>query len=448
MIETKNSAVCDPEPPSIADPFTADPFTADPVTAVSADVLEGAPISEAPLVDATVVDASVVEVSDVEAADPPTWPRTLGHLRGPAGGPTLIVVGGLHGNEPAGVLALERLLEELTPNIDHLAGSFAALVGNRRGLDRRERFLEEDMNRIWTHERVSALRAGMPPRSIEDAEMGELDAELRAILEKADGPVFLLDLHTTSAPGPAFNVLNDTLPNRDFTLSIPAPTVLGLEEELSGTLLGYLTRNHDLRTAGFESGQHDDPIAIDIAVAAIWIVLGESGVTPEAEWPQVRAARRMLETASRSLPHVVDIQHRHHIEPEDGFCMRPGFRGFQQVYRGDVLAEDHRGEIRAPMDGLLLMPLYQGLGEDGFFIVRTVRRFWLELSAIVRRWHLVEHLNWLPGIRKHPTLEDAFIVDKRIARVLAVEFFHLMGMTRVGPAGERYVTMRRRSYDP
>jgi succinylglutamate desuccinylase len=42
------------------------------------------------------------------------------------------------------------------------------------------------------------------------------------------------------------------------------------------------------------------------------------------------------------------------------------------VAAGTLLARDDGGEIRAPFDGLLLMPLYQAQGSDGFFLGREV----------------------------------------------------------------------------
>jgi hypothetical protein len=37
-----------------------------------------------------------------------------------------------------------------------------------------------------------------------------------------------------------------------------------------------------------------------------------------------------------------------------------------------LLAHDRNGEIRAPFDGLVLLPLYQSEGSDGFFYGRSV----------------------------------------------------------------------------
>ena len=42
--------------------------------------------------------------------------RVLGRIRGASEGPTLIFVAGLHGNEPAGVQALQRVFPELEAN--------------------------------------------------------------------------------------------------------------------------------------------------------------------------------------------------------------------------------------------------------------------------------------------------------------------------------------------
>ena len=88
----------------------------------------------------------------------------------------------------------------------------------------------------------------------------------------AEGDVYVLDLHTTSGPSPAFGVLDDTLANRAFAMQFPVPLVLGLEEELEGTLLNYLT-TFGVISMGFESGQHEAPEAVDGAEAAIWTAL-------------------------------------------------------------------------------------------------------------------------------------------------------------------------------
>ena len=52
--------------------------------------------------------------------------------------------------------------------------------------------------------------------------------------------------------------------------------------------------------------------------------------------------------------------------------MEPGFANIQRTTGGTLLARDGRGEIRAPFDGLVLLPLYQPQGSDGFFYGRAL----------------------------------------------------------------------------
>jgi hypothetical protein len=99
---------------------------------------------------------------------------------------------------------------------------------------------------------------------------------------------------------------------------------------------------------------------------------------------------------------VVEVRHRQAIVPEDHFTMEPGFRNFQDVRRGKVLARDRAGAIKASETGLILMPLYQPLGDDGFFLVRRVKRFWLTFSALLRKLKVGHYMHLLPGVRRDP----------------------------------------------
>ena len=64
--------------------------------------------------------------------------------------------------------------------------------------------------------------------------------------------------------------------------------------------------------------------------------------------------------------------------------MKKGFKNFDPIKKGDVLAEDNTGLILAKMDGLILMPLYQSKGSDGFYVVRPV-----EIKQVEHGWEKV-----------------------------------------------------------
>lgn len=374
-------------------------------------------------------------------------PRVIGELRGCEDGPLLICVGGLHGNEPAGVLALDRLLRRLaTAPRAGLRGRMVAMVGNRRALAVGRRFLHHDLNRFWNEERAARLRQRAEPLEAEADELRDLDREIERLLKEAAGRrVYFLDLHTTSGHGPAFANLDDTLPNRRFALEFPVPLVVGIEEELAGTLANFLC-GRGVTTVGFESGQHQEREAVDRAEAAVWIALEASGVLARGSRPEVAAARRTLTENRGALPHVVEVLYRHAIRPGDQFKMLPGFRNFQPIKAGQPLARDHRGLIVAHHDGCLLMPLYQEQGEDGFFVARRVRPMWLKLSEALRRLKLERYLHVLPGVRPNPALAESFTIDRRWARWYALEIFHLVGFRRYDEVG-RYLVMARRTHD-
>lgn len=378
-------------------------------------------------------------------AAPAELPRVLASLEGGVPAPTLLCVAGLHGNEPLGVVGLRRVLAALESDRTGLEGRIVGLTGNRRALAEGRRFIDRDLNRSWNPGAIAALRRGQRPATAEDEELLELESEVREVLATATGDVFLLDLHTISGPGPAFAIFEDTLANRRFAFAFPVPLVLGLEEEVTGTLSNYLC-SQGVVTLGFEAGQHTEPAAADRTADAVWLALEASGVLRAGSRPQVEEARRRLRRESGSLPHLVEVRHRHPIRPEDGFRMAPGFVTFQRVRKGQAIAADRRGTVRAGEDALLLMPLYQQQGDDGFFLVRRVRPVWLRVSAVLRRLRLERHLHRLPGVHPHPERPLSFIVDRRVARWLTLELFHLLGFRRVGRTG-RFVALSRRLQD-
>jgi len=356
-------------------------------------------------------------------------PRVLGRVLG-APGPTVVVVGGLHGNEPAGALGLARVCARLAERDGHdVTGEVVGLTGNLKALAANRRYLREDLNRIWLPDRIARVRRPVAVLQDEDEELAALDHELTSAAGRARGPFIVFDVHGMSAPGPAFVTLDDTLQNRALAFHLPSPCVLGLEEELHGTLTDYFVRA-GVTSFGFESGQLYDPRSIDRAEAAIWLVLEAAGVVDRRRWPEVERADAVLRADRGPIPPVVEVRHRHAIAPAARFRMQPGYRSFAPIRAGDTLGSSDDVPVLAPMDGLILMPLYQAQGSDGFFVVRPVRPIWLQVSAVARRLPLSGALAWLPGVRRHPDEPGSFIVDTRRARWLALQLFHLLGFTR------------------
>jgi succinylglutamate desuccinylase len=323
-------------------------------------------------------------------------------------------------------------------------GEIVAAAGNLPALEAGRRYLSRDLNRLWTRDVVHRVLDGDVDESVpEEGQLAELLGVIHAAVDRARGPVLVLDLHTASASTSPFAILGDTLRNRRFAAKFPAPIVLGLEEQLVGTLMEYVTAIGHVSLA-FEAGQHDDPRSIDRHEAAVWLALTFAGCVRRQNVPAWDAHFELLRGSRRGLPRFLEIIHRHPVEPEDRFVMRPGYRNFHPVKRGEHLATDRDGPILSPGALLLFLPLYQGLGSDGFFLARQVNPVWLELSSWLRRTPLPSLVPLLPGVRRHPEMASTLLVDRHVARFLAPQVFHLLGYRVRAGDGLTYEVRRRR----
>ena len=140
------------------------------------------------------------------------------------------------------------------------------------------------------------------------------------------------------------------------------------------------------------------------------------------------------------------MYHRKGVTPEEQFEMKPGYANLQPVVKGEQLAKNTEGEIYSPQDGRVFMPLYQKQGTDGFFLAREVAPFWLGLSATLRKMKFETVLTWLPGVRRDDRERHTLIVNKSVAKYLAVEIFHLLGY-RTKTRLEHELRFTKREYD-
>ncbi len=375
------------------------------------------------------------------------FPRILGDWSVGTPGPLVVICGGIHGNEPAGVFAAQRVLHALQRNEVPIRGRCVAFAGNLRALAAGQRFIERDLNRSWSEAwfrrgSVDAKDATSP--NAEDAEQAELARLIQETLVADNWPsVVFLDLHSFSAEGHAFAIMADTLRNRDLAWSIPIPTILGFEESVEGTLLEYFAEQGHVAIA-IEGGQHSDPNSVRCHEAALWISLVRSGCVDERHVPNFPQYREFLERLSEGQPRFLEVCFRHGLHPEDGFVMNPGYTNFQPVEKDEVLATDRRGKVHAPVEGRILMPLYQEQGEDGFFIGKPIRWFWLQLSAVLRRMRLeLLLIPVLPGVHRLPNRNHWVYVNPKIARWFVVEIFHLLGFRRQQARHGAHVFSRR-----
>jgi len=273
-------------------------------------------------------------------------------------GPHLLITALVHGNEPAGAVALHRLLSQrLKPSRGRLTLAFAN-VGAYERFDvadpRASRWLQEDMNRIWSPD----VLAQVPPRSADVARA----AALRRFVNQAD---YLLDLHTTQHPTEPLVLAGPLARSRELARTTGLADLVIVDR---GHAQGRRMRDYGAfgdprasRTALLiECGQHWEAASAEVAYAACIRMLERLNMAPDAfEAPAVslpREARRFVEI---TMP--VTIKHE--------FVFALPLRGGEIIPRaGTVIGHDGGEPVVTP--------------HDDCFVLMPSQRLWAGLTAV------------------------------------------------------------------
>lgn len=278
----------------------------------------------------------------------------------------IVLIGSLHGNEKEGVEAIERTFKRLHQNNIPVKGKIIGIAGNLKAIEAQKRFVNHDLNRCWTEEYIQKCLNSAEELVDEDKELIELYHLLNSIISEDYEHKYIIDLHTTSADNGNFLVYPETVKDTAIAKKLGLPIITNLDDYLQGTTLLKYYSSDEVVSFAFEGGQIGSPKAIDIHAEGIWQLIQLAGLIPLVNEP------RELIDPSENLPSLLRVIHRHGVNAEDQFKMKPGFESFQRVEKGELLAEDKSGEITAPIEGRIFMPLYQAAGDDGFFIVEEV----------------------------------------------------------------------------
>ena len=351
--------------------------------------------------------------------------RLLGAFYGSKSRPTIIILAGIHGNEKAGVIAARNVLDKIKSDQIRFDGNLYFILGNINALNKGVRFEQIDLNRIWRKENLEALQHSKQELLAEVREQMDIYKLMGEILKKDEGPFYFLDLHTTSSSSVPFITISDSLNNRKFSSHFPIPVVLGIEEYLDGPLLTFINEYGHI-ALGFEGGSHEDPASVENCEAFIWKALVHSKCIQKSQVKDYVKYKLVLEELSCQYQFYA-INYRYALDRGEKFVMEKGFENFEIIQKGQLLAKSNGLDIRAQETGRIFMPLYQELGEDGYFILHKISRFWLKASVVARKLKINQFLRLIPGVRQERGNNFTLIVNPRIARFMAKEIFHLFG---------------------
>ena len=291
--------------------------------------------------------------------------RTHTWIKAENPGPLIFVVGAMHGNELAGLVAGERVVAALADSGSLTAGEVLVVVGNRQAMKRGRRYIDRDLNRRWDAKGVQRLLSRRKDeRSREDKEQQELLSIFEELTADPERQAIYLDLHSTSGEAAPFACVMPTPENQALCAHLDVPQVLDLQRYIdSPSMVWWVERGRP--ALGIEGGLHEDPETVDRLERVIWETL--RGLEMVEEIPSDRLGVGGVDAALRGRS--FRVVHRRGVIPGMSFLMEPGFHSFQGIREGQVLATERTGTVRSPCDGYIFLPRYQDQGDDGFFIM-------------------------------------------------------------------------------
>lgn len=292
--------------------------------------------------------------------------RIIGTYETGKEGPLLFVSAGIHGNEPSGVKALEKVFKILKEEKPEISGKIVGVRGNRAALEKKVRYIDEDLNRTWTEENVKSEVTD----TNEKREMFAIIETLEKHSEGRETQRYFLDCHTTSSDSLPYISVQDVSNNDTWAHRFPVYIIRGFSDIVFGCIDHYLSRS-GITGFVFEGGQHESKDAIDYHEGMIWLALAHAcnlDLKSLTEYP--KAVEKVQ--AQKEHQKTFEIIHRHSLEDGDQFEMQAGYENFQAIRKGEFLATHNGKKVLSTWDAFIFMPLYQAQGNDGFFVVEEV----------------------------------------------------------------------------
>jgi predicted deacylase len=260
-------------------------------------------------------------------------------------GPHVALLAITHGNEVAGAIVLDRLLDAgLTPTRGKLTFGFVNLAAYER-FDPRQptvsRFVDEDINRLWDTAVLDSARRS-----------SELDRarEIRPLIDTVD---VLFDLHSMLWPSDPLILCGTSPKGKRLALGAGVPALVVADQgHASGRRLIDYFRFADAATpcsaSLVEAGQHWQQATVDTMFASVAGLLRHLDlVGPHPALPEFTPQAQRFSEVTTAVTAATS-----------NFVFMQPYRGGDVIgQRNTLIALDGETEIRTPHDDcLLIMP--------------------------------------------------------------------------------------------
>jgi len=268
------------------------------------------------------------------------------HHQGPHPGPHILLLGGVHGDECPGYLALDALAERFARGqLELVAGQVTIIPRvNAQAVALGQHYIDENLNRLITRH--------VNP----DTHEKKLANALIPFLDAAD---VVLDIHGTTAPTAPFVFLDDEgAPCRAWAQSLGVSYMLAGWPALYEAGPDVSTTEYAMRQGKLaltvEAGQMADSAAASIGLSCARATLSHFGLVPD-----------------QSLASATPLLRLTHVEyfGGQGFLSRQ-WSNCDRLSAGDLLAQyDDGRRLVAEQDGYIIMPRPQSKpGEEWYYL--------------------------------------------------------------------------------
>lgn len=280
-------------------------------------------------------------------------PSHIYHFRGKVGGPTVVILGSVHGNERMGIKVIEALKGLLAG--EKIKGEIFLIVGNPAAYERDVRFVDCDLNRLFGKS-FAELR-DQTQLNIEEKRA----LEIGPILAKAD---YSLDIHSTIKKSVPFVFCENTtahialagLFETEFIVS-PTPDYRGIK---SHSATDSFVDRHGGVGLTYETGWHKDESSLQFVIEKAKLFLKKVGAA-FLELPDP--------VGSSAAKHI--FMYKEVVAASDNFTFSRDYENFSFVSAGEILATDNV-PIVIGCDSYVLFPkLDIGAGKPACYLCRS-----------------------------------------------------------------------------
>jgi len=291
--------------------------------------------------------------------------RLLGRYGSGTGGNTLIITADALDNENRGVAAVRKVLRTLTKMNIPFKGQLIGLAGNTGS--HKKNLLGEFNGSISTDTSPNSQDEYLGYNRAE--EFVELIEEFEKI---TTSDVYYFDLKTSSHSHVPYLCHSRNANCKAFASSFPFYKVMGLDAFITDHLGFYLhAKNYTCST--LKVGRHPNYSAEQIHEAAIWWTLVQLGCLQDEDVPGFLQHKEVLDGClADEGKRAFEVAFKYSIKEDEYFRMIPGYKNFQKIHAGEVLATSDGASVTSHWDGRIFMPLYHTQSNDGFFILKEI----------------------------------------------------------------------------